>query len=104
MPTTVVGWIVGSAPLGIVAFVIYAILGGRLVPKATVDVQLQDKDKQIEGLGQVVDYWREASLAKDEALTALIPMITEITENDKLILSLLGAIREVVDKQTREAP
>lgn len=85
-------------PLGIISFVIYAVLRGHLVPRITVDIVRADKDSQITKLGEVVDLWRNAALAKDEALREFIPMLTEITENDKLILKLLGAIREVVDK------
>lgn len=103
MPTTILGWMVGSIPLAMVAAVFYAILRGHLVPKVTVDALVTNRDKQIEELGRVLDLWREAAQAKDEAIREFIPMLTEITENDKLIIKLLGAIREVIDDPSKEA-
>lgn len=80
-----------------VAFVIYAILRGHLIPQRTIADWRADKDKQITELGQVVDLWRNAATVKDEALRELIPMLTELKENDKLIVQLLGALKEVAD-------
>jgi hypothetical protein len=101
--TSISDW-AGSGVLGtIVATFIYAILRGHLVPRRTVEDLRSDKDKQIAELGQVIDLWRSAALAKDEALREFIPMLTEITENDKVILKLLGTLRAVADKRSEES-
>lgn len=100
MPATLAEWIGAGGGVGIIGAFIYAILGGRLVPRSTVEDIRADKDKQLVELGQVVDLWREAALAKDAAIKEFIPMLTEIIENDRMILKLLGAIKEVVDKPT----
>jgi hypothetical protein len=100
VPSSAVDWITGGGAIGVVVFVIYAILRGHLVPRATVEDIRKDRDVQIAKLGEVVDLWRTAALAKDEAIREFLPMLTEIIENDRLILRLLGAIHEVVDKST----
>jgi hypothetical protein len=88
--------------VGVVAAFLYAILRGHLVPRRVVEDMRSDKDTQIAKLGEVVDLWRDAAQAKDQAITEFIPMLNEIIENDKLILKLLGAIREVVDNPAGE--
>jgi len=103
VPPWLADWISTGGGVGIVAAFLYAILRGHLVPRRVVEDMRSDKDKQISELGQVIDLWRGAAQAKDEAIREFIPMLTEITENDKLILKLLGAIREVVDKPGEEA-
>lgn len=95
VPTTIAEWIGTGGGVGIIAAFIYAILRGHLVPRTVVEDVRKDKDTQIAELGKVLDLWRDAAQAKDQAITEFIPMLTEIIENDRLILKLLGAIREV---------
>jgi hypothetical protein len=97
VPTTVLGWIVGMGPLGIVSFVIYAILRGHLVPKATVEAMGNDRDRRLAEYGQVIDIWRNAALVKDEAFREMSPVLKELVENDKLVLKLLTALQQVAD-------
>jgi len=97
VPTTVLGWVVGMAPLGIISFVIYAILRGHLVPKVTVDDIRKDRDSRLAEYGQVIDIWRNAALLKDEAFAELSPVLAQLVENDKLVLKLLTAIKQVAE-------
>jgi hypothetical protein len=102
VPVGLTDWIGTGGATGIIAAVLYAILRGHLVPRRVVEDMRSDKDKQIAELGQVIDLWRSAALAKDEALREFIPMLTEITENDKVILKLLGALRAAADRRSEE--
>jgi hypothetical protein len=82
-------------PLGIVSFVIYAIMRGNLVPKATVEAIVKGKDAQISELGQVIDIWRNAALLKDEAFKEMSPILQQLVDNDEVVLKLLRAIKQI---------
>jgi hypothetical protein len=97
MPTTVLGWVVGMAPLMMVSFVIYAILRGHLVPKTTVDDIRKDRDSRLAEYGQVIDIWRNAALLKDEAFKEMSPVLEQLVENDETVLKLLRAIKQVAE-------
>jgi hypothetical protein len=97
VPTTVLGWMVGMVPLGMVSAIIFAILRGHLVPKTTVDEIRKDRDSRLAELGQVVDIWRNAALLKDEAFKEMSPVLQELTEDNKLVLKLLTAIKEIAE-------
>jgi hypothetical protein len=99
--TSVADYIGTGISSGIVGAVLYAILRGHLVPRRTVEDMRKDKDAQIVELGQVVDLWRNTALAKDQAIRELIPMLTEIVEDNKLILKILAAIQEVSEKTSK---
>src|SRR5262245_66014677 len=99
MPPWIADWISTGGGVGIVAAFLYAILRGHLVPRRVVDDMRTDKDKQITELGKVLDVWRNAAQAKDEAIKEFIPMLNEIIENERLIFKLFGAICEVIDTE-----
>jgi hypothetical protein len=84
-------------PLGIVSFVIYAVLRGYLVPKITVDTLTKSAEARLAEYGQVIDIWRNAALLKDEAFREMSPVLNQLVENDKLVLELLKAIKQVAD-------
>jgi hypothetical protein len=103
MPTGLVSWLSTGAPFAIIAAFLYAIMSGRLVPKATLDEVRKDRDGRLAEQGQLVDMWKNAALVKDEALAELVPMMERSAENDKLVLQLLGAIKKVVDHRAGES-
>jgi hypothetical protein len=98
VPTTLVTWLSSGGALAIISAFVYAIMRGHLVPKSSVDEMRKDRDGRLSEQGQIIDMWRNAALVKDQALSELIPMLEEVVTNDQLILKLLTAIKDVVDK------
>jgi hypothetical protein len=71
--------------------VLYAILRGTLVPRGSVDARISE-------LQQVVVLWKEAAAAKEQVVAEMLPLVRQGLDNDKLTISLVGALKEAVDR------
>jgi uncharacterized Ntn-hydrolase superfamily protein len=98
MDPNLINWILGPGFLGFVSAVLYAILKGNLVPKATVDARIKDKDDKIDDTEAVAKMWKEAATEAQKAVTELSPAVREMTENYKTTLKVIeswGPLRQL---------
>jgi hypothetical protein len=83
----------GGAVVVLIVFV-YAILRGKLVPSTQVEAQLRQKD-------EVIQLWKGAAELREQALQETVPLIKEGLENDKTVIRMVAAMRDVVDALSR---
>lgn len=95
--TEMLPWLPPVGVAGFVAAVLYAILRGTLVPRGTVDARISE-------LQQVVVLWKEAAAAKEQVVAEMLPLVRESLENDKLVVSIVSALREAVDRLEPSTP
>lgn len=94
MTPAVLNWLVGGF-LAFVSAMLYAILRGNLVPKATVDARLKDKDDQIRNTAELATMWEASSRKKDEVINQLAPAVEEMVSVNKTTMRMIEAMSSV---------
>lgn len=94
--TEVLPWLPPVGIAGFVVAVLYAILRGSLVPKASVDARMAE-------MQQVVAQWRDVAMDNRQVVAEMLPLVREGVENDKLIIALVTALKDAAN-QSETAP
>jgi methyl-accepting chemotaxis protein len=86
-------WIFDGGSIGIVVWIIYAILKGKLRPQSYVDEIRRDRDERIEQYKQEMDKWVEAFQTSQAAAGQFQEGIREVTEASRTVKQLIEALK-----------
>lgn len=74
-------------PVGLLSLAVLAVLLGRLIPRATHEERVADKDRQIERLDKALETEVERGRVRDE-------QFSELLEQSRLTVQLLQALEQ----------
>jgi hypothetical protein len=92
LPTGFTGWGLFGVVIAILLTVVYALITGKLIPKATVDAIIKHKDNQVDDMEKLATLWESTAMKKDQALEQLMPAMGEILEVSKTQLKLIESL------------
>lgn len=95
--TAVLPWLPPVGITGFVVAVLYAILRGWLVPKASVDARMAE-------MQQVAVLWRDAAMENRQLVAEMLPLVRQTVENDDLIIALVTALKESANQPAPAPP
>lgn len=81
---------------GVVLLMVLMVLWGKLVPRASYEDRIRDKDQQIET-------WREAYLKSEEARDVMRGQITELLQMARTTTHVMNAVQEVAGRSDDRA-
>ena len=100
--------LVQGGAAGALAFVVLAIVTGRLVPRRVVedvradrDARLADRDTAMAAEKARGDEWRAASLAQDARNDLLTQHVEQLLESSRTTNALLEGMKQVAQEKRR---
>lgn len=81
---------------GVVLLMVLMVLWGKLVPRASIEDRIKDKDQQIEA-------WRSAYLKSEEARDVMRGQISELLQMARTTTSVMSAVQEVAGRSDGRA-
>ena len=94
-----VNWIFDGGSIGIVVWVIYAVLKGKLVPRSVVDQIRADRDQRLEQAQREMDKWVEAFQTSQQASQHFQEGIQQVTEAALTVKQLVEALKTTAANQ-----
>ena len=90
---------VAGVLLGIVVWVIYALLKGKIVPRSVVEDIRKDRDERLSEAVQIIKIQQDAAEKRDKALSEIGPMLRELADNGQTVVALVEALKKAVSNQ-----
>lgn len=87
---------VAGALLGIVVWVIYALLKGKIVPRSVVEDIRKDRNERLNEALHIIKIQQDAAEKRDKALSEIGPMLRELADNGQTVVALVEALKKAV--------
>lgn len=99
LPLTPAQWGVVGALLGIVVWVVYALLKGNLVSRKVVEDIRKDRDERLQDQLEVINSWKDVVKQRDAIIAEMLPTLTEIKDLTKTNIHLIDELKQAVKQK-----
>lgn len=99
LPLNPAQWGVLGILLGVVVWVIYALLKGKLVPRRYLDDVRKDRDERLRDSLEIIASWKDAVDKRDQVIAEILPTMNEIKDLARLNNNLIDALKTAVRHQ-----
>lgn len=100
VPAVPLQWGLVGILLSALLYVVYSLFKGKIVPRSVVQDIRRDRDERLAESLQIIELWKDAAEKRDQALLELAPMLRELAENGRTVVTLVEALKQAVGRQS----
>lgn len=104
LPLTPVQTGIAGVLLSIVVWAVYALFKGKIVPRSVLEDLRKDRDDRLADLFRIIQVQNEAAEKRDQALSEIIPMLRELTDNGQTMVALIEALKRTANQSQVGGP
>jgi len=83
----------------LLAFTVWLILSGRLIPKATYDMTVKLLNQEKAAIARSLDHWQATAMAKTEIIKTLSETVHDQTIVSEVTAKVMGSIQDAAKSE-----